>query len=91
MFPPNARVECTKTPEQIREEAAKAAAVDLAAICQACGIQPNDDARLQTAAQLYWRHRDEIASAATTVHFCSPENPCDAKKAEDGDDAKVTH
>lgn len=93
MFAPqNARYECSKTPEQIRDEAAKATAADLAAIYDACSICPSDDAKLQIASQMFWRHREEIRTEATQVHFCPPDNRCDAPAAGDatGDD-KLTH
>lgn len=83
MFPGSPRIECSKTPEQIRDEAAKATAADLAALYDACGIAPSCDVKLQVAAQIFWRHREEIQGAATTVHF----------PVEDAADraAKVTH
>lgn len=90
MFPGRPRVECSKTPEQIRDEATKAAAADLAAIYDACSIAPSDDQKLETAAMLFWRHRDEIRAEATTVHFCPPDAPCDAADKDD-DEPKVTH
>jgi hypothetical protein len=91
MFPSGKpRVERSKTPEQIREEAAKATAADLKAICGELGISPSGDMELQVAAQLFWRHRDEISAEATTLHFCPPDDPCDAQPAPAVDD-KVTH
>lgn len=82
--PANARIERTKTPEQIRDEAAKAAAADMAALYDSLGIAPNDEMKLQVAAQLFWRHREEIQGECTTIHYCAPEAPCD-------DATKIAH
>lgn len=87
--PGKPRVERSKTPEQIRDEAVKATAADMAALYDTLAIAPNDEVKLQVAAQLFWRHRDEIQAEATSVHFCPEDAPCDAP-ADDGSE-KITH
>lgn len=86
------RVEVTKTEEQIREEAAKVAAADLAAILSAGNIAPNDEVKLQVMTGLFLRARDEIRSEATTVHVGhGPDEPCPAGLPDNGkpDDTKL--
>lgn len=71
------RIEISKTSEQIRVEAAQAAAADIAALLNALNVAPSPDALLQQGTQLFWRHRDEITQRATTVHMCDPSAPCE--------------
>jgi len=74
MFPPHAHahVHISKTPEQIRDEAAKATAADLAAVMDALCIAPDDNTKLLQGVQLFWRHREEILRDATTLHMEEP-------------------
>ena len=82
MLTPGGHVEVSKTPEQIRDEAAKNAAADLAALLLECGIRPSEEAKLQTATGLFIRHREEIRAEATSIHFHGADEPCPSKTAE---------